>query len=131
MSSKIRATVLSFILSLCLPFGAFSALHNQDWKPLGANKSGDRTFYNPGSVMQLSADSFRVDLKVLRANGSASEIQEEVDCAHKVARDLMVTESKKGQAVPPANKASGWRPMELDPDLNELYKNVCRGIPRR
>lgn len=120
-----------FVMILAFPWYAHSAPGGRNWKNLGVSRNGDQLFYDTSSVMQVSRDSFRVEMKVLHSDGSTTEALDEIDCAHKVVRDLKLTQTKKGQAVRSTNRPSEWRAMELDLTTNELYKTLCRGVPRR
>jgi hypothetical protein len=98
---------------------------NDQWKYLGANKKGERFFYDAASVILVSQDVRHVWVKEL--SDDPAKRLEEINCAFKIIRDLQVI--NEGKARPqrrPPRLPSEWHAMEQDPITQELYKALCR-----
>jgi hypothetical protein len=124
---RTKAGKLLFALLICLALSlASGAAAADDWKYVAMSGKGDRFFYDASSVIPLSGGVFEIWIKKIGADGSSSRILSEINCSFKIIRDRqMITEiPDKGRQQ--CDIDPGWRAMERDPAMLELFKILCR-----
>lgn len=113
------------VLSIVL-FSFRAEAVNEEWKYIAENDKGDRAFYDSLSVIPHSVDVVQVWVKNLGHDGSATKILKEINCSHKVVRELQVISERRGKSALPPTPQSNWQAMELEPIMKELHRKICR-----
>ncbi len=127
--------VFLILALLAADLASVGAAEDASWKFVSANsKSGERFFYRPDSVMRTTRDVIGFKMMTIRSDSSKSWSDSEINCRHKIMRDLR-TKTERGNKPPLFNNfPSDWRAFDLEsfdgtkinsPEA-ELYRALCR-----
>ncbi len=133
MNLGIKAFLIFAILAAA--FTSVGAAEDVSWKFIASNgKSGERYFYQPGSVMRTGRDVIGFKMMTIHSDASKSWSDSEINCHFKIIRDLRTRTERVNKPPHFNNFPSAWRAFDLESfdgtRLNspeaELYRVLCR-----
>jgi hypothetical protein len=126
MKTKAGKLLLGLVVCLALGLPSWEAAAADDWKYVTMSEGGDRFFYDSASLIGLPGSVIEVWLKKIGSDGSSSRILSEVNCSYKIIRDRQRIIDVPVRGRPDRDIDPGWRAMELDPAMLQLFKVLCK-----
>ena len=98
----------------------------EQWKSISGNNNREWILYDPESVIYLQKDLVRVWVMGIDNNSTRRKSLEEINCSHKIVRDIEVITEKSNKANVHNIAPSSWHGIVRNSARGELFKILCR-----
>jgi hypothetical protein len=118
--------LLSLLLSLFILPLQNSEAGKDRWKSVPGRNGQEWILYDPDSVIYLQKDLVRVWIMDTGKDSSGRKSLEEMNCSHKIIRDIEVVTEKPNKLILHTITPTDWRGIVKESPRGELFKILCR-----
>ena len=118
--------ILMLLVSLFPVFQRIAEAGKERWKSISANNKKEWILYDSESVIYLQKDLVRVWVMGTDNNSTRRKSLEEINCSHKIIRDIEVITEKPNMGTVNNTVPSSWHGIVRNSARGELFKILCR-----